>query len=231
MEFTPTYSMPAFLAFLGTLGAVTVAGVATVFLLLTRNYDRARQIVLGTMAGLGLYGALLLTFSLVSREKVLARGEQKYFCELDCHLAYSVVEVTTSRTFGKEPHQRTAEGIFYVVTLKMSFDEETISPTRGWGRLRPNDRNIAVIDEGGNTYGFTRMEQEAPHPVESKELPPRMALRPGESQTTRFVFDLPADVRDPRLLVTTADPLMRLVIGHENSFFHPRISFALEGSS
>ncbi len=231
MEFTPTYSTAAFLAFLGIICAVSAAGCATILLLLIRKYDLARRILVATIAGMGVYGVLLVASSFLSAEKVLARGEQKYFCEVDCHLAYSVVDVTLSKTFGTEPEQRTAEGMFYVVTLNVSFDEETISPTRGQGSLRPNYRYIAVIDEEGNIYGFTRMQQEVSQPVESNQLPPRQALRPGESHTTRFVFDVPSDIRNPRLLVTTADPVMRLVIGHENSFFHSKISFALKPQS
>lgn len=39
-------------------------------------------------------------FSLSGAEKVLARGEEKYFREPDCHLAYSVVGVRRSKTPG-----------------------------------------------------------------------------------------------------------------------------------
>jgi len=39
--------------------------------------------------GLG-YGLLLAAFSLISSEQTLPRGEEKHFCELDCHIAYSV---------------------------------------------------------------------------------------------------------------------------------------------
>jgi hypothetical protein len=38
-----------------------------------------------------LYGAALLRFSAASQRVLLGHGQEKYFCEIDCHLAYSVV--------------------------------------------------------------------------------------------------------------------------------------------
>jgi hypothetical protein len=49
-----------------------------------------------TLAGLillGGYGTALLAASAISREWSLPPGEEKYFCEIDCHLAYSVAGV------------------------------------------------------------------------------------------------------------------------------------------
>jgi len=52
-------------------------------------------------------------------------------------------------------------------------------------------------------------------------------LRPGESYTTDFVFDVPKDARGLRLLITEDDPETRFVIGHENSLLHKKICFGL----
>src|SRR5205085_12696077 len=41
-------------------------------------------------AGTVVYVGLLYGFAWKSKDKTLARGVEKYFCELDCHLAYSV---------------------------------------------------------------------------------------------------------------------------------------------
>ena len=45
----------------------------------------------------GAYVVLLLGASLASLELVLDLGEPKYFCEIDCHIAYSVEYVTTTK--------------------------------------------------------------------------------------------------------------------------------------
>jgi len=45
-------------------------------------------------------------------------------------------------------------------------------------------------------------------------------LRPGKSYLTTFVFDVPADARNPRLLITDVDLVTRLLVDHENSPLH-----------
>jgi hypothetical protein len=52
-------------------------------------------------------------------------------------------------------------------------------------------------------------------------------LRPGESYFNNLVFDVPADVHNPRLLITDQDPVTRLLIGHESSPLHKKIWFDL----
>ncbi|MFQ5723812.1 MAG: hypothetical protein ACE5G6_04910, partial [Terriglobia bacterium] len=127
MAFTPPLSPLVFLAFLGTAAALFLAGAAVVVLLLRRRFELARKVLWGGLLWAGLYIVVLLGFSFLSREKTLAAGEWKYFCEVDCHLAYSLVDVTTSKTLGEPPNQVTAQGTFYVVNVKMWFDEKTIS--------------------------------------------------------------------------------------------------------
>ena len=56
-------------------------------------------------------------------------------------------------------------------------------------------------------------------------MPLTKPLRPGESYTTDFVFDVPSDVQTMRFLITEDDPETRFVIGHENSILHKKIYF------
>src|SRR3989442_9148534 len=53
-------------------------------------------------------------------------------------------------------------------------------------------------------------------------------LRPGESYTTDFVFDVPNDAQKLRLLITEDDPETYFVIGHENSLLHKKIYLSLD---
>jgi hypothetical protein len=48
------------------------------------------------------YVLVLLGVSLTSHEKLLTPGERKYFCEIDCHIAYSVVSVEETSALGDE---------------------------------------------------------------------------------------------------------------------------------
>ncbi|MFQ5664090.1 MAG: hypothetical protein ACE5HL_09675 [Terriglobia bacterium] len=229
MAFTPPSSPLVFLVFVGTGAVLFLAAAAVTLLMLLRKFELARKILLGALVWAGVYGVALLGLSLGSRERVLARGEWKYFCEVDCHLAYSVAEVTTTKTLGPPAQQTTAQGIFYVVTLKIWLDERTISAQRARGLpLRPNRRAVAVVDESGRRYRPSVEGQQALERSQGPSVPLTRPLRPGESYTSVFVFDLPAESRNRRLLVATADAIAWFVIGHESSFFHKKIFFQLE---
>ncbi|MEE8200243.1 MAG: hypothetical protein V3R29_03655 [Candidatus Acidoferrales bacterium] len=229
MAFTPPLSPLVFLAFLGTGAVLFLAGVAVVVLLLLRRFELARKILLGALVWAGAYAGVLLGFSLASSEKILAVGEWKYFCEVDCHLAYSVVDVTTTKTFGPPSNRKTAQGMFYVITVKTWFDEKTISTHRAKDLpLRPNRRAVAVVDDQGRRYRPSIEGQLALAQSERPSVPLTQSLRAGESYSTVFVFDLPANSRHPRLLVATTDEIAWFVIGHESSFFHKKILFRLE---
>ena len=195
------------LAFLGTGFLLGVLGLAAVGLWLTRRRPWALGAGAAMLGLAGLYAFALLGFSWVSREQVLARGQEKYFCEIDCHLAYAILDV-----------QKTPPGR-YVVKLRTRFDETTISSHRGNGPLTPNPRRAVVMDERGRQFEGT---------VEPGSTPLEQTLRPGESYTTNLIFDLPAEVRHPRLLLAETFPPTYLLLGHENSPWHRKTIFRLE---
>jgi hypothetical protein len=206
------------LGFLGVSFVFTVLGLLALHALVVRRYGRATVSVLGLALVAAVYGGLVLAFSLASEGRVLARGEEKYFCEIDCHLAYSVAGVRRAKELGVEAARATARGEFLIVTLKTRFDEDTISPRRGDAPLHPNPRHAYEASEEGRyalaTEGGVGMPLDTP-------------LRPGESYTTELVFDLPADTRDPVLLLNESSPETRFIIGHENSPLHKKTEFKL----
>jgi hypothetical protein len=216
------------LAFLATAFVLGLAALVLLHALKTRKLARARKVWIAALTGLGLYLALLLTFSFVSREKALAFGEEKHFCEIDCHVANSVTNIRKTKTLGDAPDEATAKGIFYVVTIRTRFDETTISSTRGNGLLTPNSRIVTVQDEQGNSYDVTTEGQCALAASEGSGAPLDTPLRPGESYTTELVFDLPEDVRNPELLMREGWFVTHFIIGHENSFWHRKTTFRLE---
>jgi hypothetical protein len=215
------------LAFLGACFVLLALGLVAMHALVVRRFGRAR-VTLGLMAALlAVYFGLMLAFSLASGERVLARGEEKHFCEIDCHLAYSVADVRRAQTVGEGPQAATARGEFYVVTVRTRFDETTISPRRGDGQLRPNPRRLTVYDEQGRAYPLSEEGQRALASAGGAGTPIDTPLRPGESYTTGLVFDLPADARSPVLLINESDPPTRFIIGHENSLLHGKTEFKL----
>ena len=216
------------LAFLGTALCLGVAGLVVLHALARRKLGRARGVLLAALAVAGLYLGLMLAFSLASTERALARGEEKHFCEIDCHLAYSIDDVRTVKTIGRPPDVATAAGVFYVVTIRTRFDETTISPRRGDAPLTPNRRAAAVLDRGGRKFHPSAAGHRALELSEGAGTPFPTPLRPRESYTTKLVFDLPVDVAAPRLLLHEGDPLTRFIIGHENSPLHKKTTFRLD---
>ncbi len=217
------------LAFLGTCFALLVATVTIIYLLATRRHQLSKRILKLTLVGVGLYLGTLLAFSVTSREQLLGLHEEKYFCEVDCHLAYSVINVTKTKTLGSPPNQITAQGVYYIVTVKVRFDEMTISSRRPKNMpLTPNPRTVTIIDEKGKQYATSPEGQRSLEPAQRKSVPLTQPLRPGEIYTTDLVFNLPSEVENPSLLITEADWVTYLLFGHENSFFHKKTKFRLE---
>ena len=211
--------------------AVLAGGTGTAVIaaaLILKKYHFARLVALAGTLAAGGYGVLLLLAAFTTGETTLGRGEEKHFCEVDCHLAYSVVDVGRTKTLGTAAAPQAAEGTFYVVTLKVRFDETTTSANRPpTVPLWPNPRWTSVRDESGRDYRPSLDGLAAFEAVHGTVKGLDRALRPGESYTTTLVFDLPDDVREPRLLLTSPLPENAFVVSNENSFFHRKVVFRL----
>jgi len=156
---------------------------------------------------------LFVIASLASTTRELAVGEEKHICEVDCHLAYSVASVKTAREWaGKAAH-----GQFYIVTVRVRFDSNTIAKWRPRDLpLYPNGRSVALVDGRGQR-----------HPAPPDAL--NRKLLPGQEYTTDFVFDVPADSSQPppRLELESGDWPTHFMIAHENAFLHGKLLFRL----
>jgi hypothetical protein len=225
--FVPEHSAFALLAFLGTGLILFLLFLGFVFALSTRRRVLAKWLAGAALAGAGAYLGALLLFSLTSREETLRKGDLKYFCEIDCHLAYSLEEASRTKVLGIPPRTAAAGGSFYVVVVKTWFDPRTIASFRGNGPLTPNPRAVFLVDESGRRYGVSPAGQRALEESRGPSAPMTRILRPGESYTTTLVFDLPDGVRRPRLFLGDAPGVETFLIGHENSLFHKKIYFEL----
>lgn len=229
MALMPEYAPFVVLTFLGT-GFLTVVGL---FAALITWFTSLRFLSKWMLAAVALllvgYACVLMTASVTSRQIVLGLGENKYFCEMDCHLAYSVSPVETLKSIGDGSNAVTAHGIFYIVSIKTWFDPSTISPHRGNGLLSPNPREIVIVDSSGSEYPPSETGRAALEKTEGPQTPITEALRPGEAYITRLVFDLPVNVQHPRLFLTDSrsDFIQHLLIGHELSPYHQKIYFSL----
>lgn len=215
------------MALLGTGFLFFVSALVLVQSIVVHKRGRAKFVVLVMLVIVGAYLGAILIFSLLSHERVLARGEEKHFCEIDCHLAYSIANTRQSKTLGDPPGQSTAQGIYTVVTIKTRFDESTVSPTRGSGLLYPNSRVLTLVDERGNKYSPSTEGQRALEVAQDGGTPLTTPLKPGGSYTTEVVFDLPPDVKAATLLLNEGEWETHFVIGHENSPLHRKTRFQL----
>lgn len=218
------------LAFLAAGGGLLVGAGSIALCLALKKRRLAFRI--GTVLGVGVaaYAVLLAGLSLTSRERVLEAGAKKYFCEMDCHLAYSLIGVETAKTLGTPPRAVTASGRFVIARVRTWFDPSTIASFRGNGPLTPNPREAYVSDGEGRRYPVSAAGTRAFEESRGATVPFTKELRPGQSYETALVFDLPTDLARPRLFVGDPDGIERLLIGHENSFFHRKIYFDLKNT-
>ncbi len=206
-------NFPAPFAVVGFLTACVglFLALAAVFIFwFARKPKFARTAAYAIVAGALCYAALLLGFSAASRATTLTRGQEKYFCEIDCHLAYSIVEVNTHPD---GPSTR------YLITLRTRFDETTTSPSRPKDvPLTPSAREVLLVDASGRQYP----------PVTAQGAPLLTPLTPATSYTTQLEFKVPSDATGLKLLLRTTPAWPdHFVIGNENSLLHQKTYFAL----
>jgi hypothetical protein len=215
------------LLFLGTGFLLFLTALTLVYSVIAKKFGLTKLLMVTVAAIVGLYLVATLIFSFGGSEKVLARGQEKHFCEIDCHLAYSVIDVRETKTLGDAPRQLTAAGTFRVVTIQTRFDETTIGPTRGNGQLYPNSRVLVVMDQTGKQYFPSTSAQNTLESSSQAGTPITTPLRPRETYATTFVFDLPADIQNPTLLIHEGEVVTRFIIGHENSPLHKTTRFQI----
>jgi hypothetical protein len=215
------------MAFLGTGFIFLIAVLVLIQSLIVKKRRRAKIVLVIMLIVAGAYVAATLIFSITSQEKTLALGAEKHFCEIDCHLAYSIVNISQSKTAGNFSNQSTARGVYTIVKIKTRFDETTIGALRGNGLLYPNSRVVTLVDDRGNKYDPEFEGQRTLEAAPSGGKPLTTPLRPGESYTTDVVFDLPPAVKSATLLVHEGEWVTYLIIGHENSLLHKKTKFQI----
>ena len=213
----------AALLFLGVSCLLILLMLAALFFYFWRRPWVRYSIALAAALVIG-YGGLLAGFSIFSHDRTLAPGEEKYFCELDCHLAYSVQNVQRLKAIG----DTVANGEFYVVTVRGRFDETT---TAAWRPrdvpVTPNPLTFSLVDKQGDMVGVSSVGQKAWEAAHGASPSLGEPLRPGESTEATMVFDAAPAMRDPRLLASFGVFPTELLIGDENSLLHKKTYFAL----
>ena len=206
-QFTNTNLAAPFsvLGFLTAMAGLLLAVIVVLGSIFAGHPTIAKAVGVSAVAGVALYGGMLLGYSTRSKDVLLNAGQEKFFCEIDCHIGYTITDVRR-------------EGAQVSVALRTHFEEHTTAPWRGDAPLSPGGRMVELIDASGRVYPA--------HQTGGPKL--TTPLRPGESYVSEFTFVLPADARDLRLLVATdASFPERVLIGNENSFLHHKVLFRL----
>lgn len=223
METNQTLAPLAALIFLGTAGLAAAGSLYAAWRALRGDAPRAGRVLGAVCVLLASYGTVLGIGGLMGRERVVSAGAEKYFCELDCHLAYAVIGVESAG--GAD-----GGGRLWTVTIRTRFDEKTISPRRSpTAPLWPVPMRVALVTADDRRFAPLTADDPASAPYSAGSAPMTQPLRPGESYETTLVFPLPPDAVPSRLLLEDDIPISPLLIGNERSPFHRPVYLGLPG--
>ena len=221
---TPLFGIAMLLATVALAFGLLLSAIGAVLRGRTPAWRRLGLIAGGWAAA---YLVILVAVSLLSRERVLGWGEDKEFCGfyLDCHRRVAVVAVAVVDSIG----ELRPDGRFHVVSLRVGSNARV-------ARLRFHEPHVVVRVEGAERpYERATAAEAALRGLRAPELAITEQIGPGGAFATTAVFDLPRDVRDPRLDMTDLpwpDRLIEfLLIGDEDSFRHARTTIRLAPAS
>lgn len=207
------------LLMLMTIGGLFVAAILLI-VSFWKKINWLKKFVFGGIAvWFGFYIALLLGSSLLSEEKTLGLAEPKQFCGfyLDCHIHTAVADVRRSKTYGGAA----ASGEFYIVKIKVFSDAKQAA-------LNLTTPQFHVLDETGKSYNPVE-NPAVPRPPFDDKVPA------GGSFEKEIVFDLPVEIKNPRLDIKEGYGIDRVIeavlIGDEDSILHKRNFFKLDASN
>lgn len=201
----PPVSVLALLA-AGGLTAALLAGAAVSAL--AGRSGLARRLGFAGAALPALYALLLSGLGAATPARTVPRGGEKFFCEVDCHVGYTVLSFKDAVD---------GVGRRVVVRLRTRFDEKTISPRRGNSPLTPNPRTAELVDAKGRRFA-----------AEATGVGALMqALTPGAAYETDLVFQVPDGAEGVRLSLVESDVPVHLLLGHERAPFAGETFLAL----
>ncbi len=220
-------------AILFLLTAMAIGGAAIIAFLAHRRHNPAvmRAFAGGAAIIALVYGGGVLVASAASTEQTLVPGDVKWFCGfyLDCHLGISVKRAERVAELPSAAGTIKPAGSFHVLTLRLHNNAK--NPNIDMLLYRPDAR---IIDALGNEYTRSTAGEAA---LEGGDRPGALGAETKVTHTpvdATIVFDLPANIQQPRLQVSEGWIVDRIIelglINDENSIFHKRSVFSIDGS-
>ncbi len=207
-------------------------GLVGLFAWRNKNRSMMRAATGVAVVVLGVYGALLVTAAIASRERVLDQGEVKWFCGfyLDCHLGVSVARVESVKTLTGTTGPVTAKGIFRIVTLR--FYNNARNPSLD---MTLYDPRAELVDSRGARYNRSAEAETAVAQLGSFAPPASEQLSVSHNPLlATVVFDVPPDVINPSLSIEEGFIIDRVIdlvlVNDDNSIFHQPTLLALGAS-
>ena len=185
----------------------------------TMDGERTTRNRLLILAGIGMAGmvVILSVLTVVSRVvpvHTFELGEHTSLGMVDPHLEIAVIQVDHPDRWGEEPG-RSPGGTFHLLALELRSSAVEMETHNG-------KLNVLVFDADGQRYLPL-------HPLTDEPgLWRYPTLKPGQSASKRFLFDLPSSVREPQLWVTSRTWITRLLPGGARSRFQPKLVFDME---
>lgn len=215
---------------------VTMMAIGGATIIAFLAYRRNNPSVMRTFAGGAailalLYGGGVIAASAASREQLIERGETKWFCGfyLDCHLGMSVENSENVTALPTADGPIKPAGSFHVLTLRLHNNAK--NPNIDMLLYRPDAK---IIDALGNEYSRSASGEAA---LVGTHRPAVLGVETKVTHTpldATIVFDLPANIQQPRLRVSEGWIVDRIIelglINDENSIFHRRSFFSIDKS-
>ncbi len=192
------------------LGSVSVL-LAALVQLVRRRVRQALKMVSILAVCLGAYFGVLMAVSLASTPRLVAQGQDRCFDDW----CVAVDSASTVGRLGQGEHAISADGVFYVVTLRLS--------NHGRGRpQRAGSVAISLHDDQGRTYDGSPRGQGAFEAEHGPTAPLTTRVSVGQPVVTVQVFDVPSSANISGL--TIQHPVGfgpgRFIIADESSVFH-----------
>jgi hypothetical protein len=181
---------------------------------------------------IGIYIALLLSAALISKQRILAAGEIKWFCGfyLDCHLGVSVSKVESAKNLPGESGPVVAKGVFKIVTVE--FHNSARNQSLDMTLYHPL---AEIVDAQGRHYQRSLEAEQALAKISAFAQPVREQVSISHQPSFgTLAFDLSPDAANPKLSIEEGfivDRVLELVlVNDDNSVLHQPTFLALAGS-